>query len=246
MTISNTSVYGITRAIYSARNAMNSWDKSDSFRCLNGNPIVKTIHNEDYDYCQTCPCVHNLSCENDIFVVGKNDLELAKKLCKAGSDHRKFMRMIHVQCDITAPTYWIAEHDTYKIATTRNSCSFMHKGTVKEFTRELFTDDDIYACDFDYSTHAGMLRPQDVFALVLDCLNELRETYNNTKDFKYFRAIRQMLPSGYNILYTWDASYETLHNIYHSRKNHKLSEWHVFCEWIESLPYSELITGGSK
>ncbi len=204
MKIETIEVMGLKGAIHGMRNPLNSWAKSDS---------VETNENEAN------------------YSLGENDLELAKRLCKAGSDHRKFVRMIHVQADITAPVYWIAEHDTYKISTTRNSCSFMHKGTSKMFFVEDFSKDEIDA------------ENNETWQIVLKELNRLRDLFLETKNFTYFRAIRQLLPSGYNILYTWDATYETLRNIYHSRKSHKLVEWHIFCDWIKTLPYSELITG---
>ena len=188
--IENTHVDNILRAVYSARNAMNSWDKSDS------------------DW------------ETD--TLGKNDLNLARRLAKAGPDHGKFLRMINVTCDIVAPLYWVAEHDTYKISTVRNSCSFMHKGVSKPFEISDFT--------IENECKSEMFK-------IIDTLNYLRDLYLESKDFKYFRMIRQILPQGYNIRYTWQANYQVLINIYNSRKNHKLEEWHTFCDWIENLPY---------
>lgn len=200
--IENTHVDNIARAVYSARNAMNSWDKSDS----------------------------------DIYrdTLGEKDLTLAKKLVKAGTDHSKFMRMINVTCDITAPLYWIAEHDTYKVGTTRNSCSFMHKGLSKPFSLKDFSLVELPEVERDcikYGLNDTIMN-----------LNALRDIYLETKDENVFALIRQMLPSGYNQTYTWQANYQVLRNIYHSRKNHRLKEWRVFCRWIETLPYSELIT----
>lgn len=200
--ISNVEVHGIVRAIYSARNAMNSWNKSDS------------------------------DLENEI--LGKKDLDLAKKLCKAGTDHRKFMRMIVVYADITAPLYWWKEYDTYKIATVANSCSTMHKIHDKEFTL------------YDFSCEHLRGSAMNVFQDVIYWLNFYRDEYIQTKDKDYWWQMIQLLPSSYNQKRTVMLNYEVLHNMYHSRKNHKLDEWREFCKWIKTLPYSEIITGSEK
>lgn len=196
--IENAEVYGWEASIRGLRNPMNSWDKSDS--------VLKVP--ED--------------CE---IIIGDNDLNLMKRLAKAGSDHRKFLRMITVAVDITAPIYWVAEHDTYKIGTTRNSCSFMHRGTAKKFELSDFS--------FENSETARELRR------TITKLNKLRTKYIETRDESVFRAIRQLLPSGYNVRYTWHANYEVLVNIYFARRNHRLPEWHTFCDWILTLPYLE-------
>lgn len=220
--IENTEVYGWETAIRGLRNPMNSWSKSDS----------EWI--EGFGYC-----------------VGKNDFELMKKLCKAGTDHRKFMRMINVTCDITAPLYWVAEHDTYKISTVRNSCSFMHKGVSKPFEINDFSvqDGDVYSL-FNKVTpeiigfaDKGLLDKVAMWENIIETLNTLRDKYLETKDENIFQEIRQILPQGYNVRYTWQANYEVLANIYKSRKYHRLPEWREFCKWIEKLPYSELIVG---
>ena len=163
--------------------------------------------------------------------IGENDHALMMRLSKAGSDHGKYLRMINVSVDIIAPTYWVAEHDTYKVASVRNSCSFMHKGTSKPFELS------------DFSIEGEV---DDWWRNTIDHLNSLRDMYLETKDESIFRQIRQKLPSGYNVRYTWQANYAVLKNIYHARKHHRLPEWHTFCEWIESLPYSELITVKGK
>lgn len=199
--LENTEVTGITRAVYSARNAMNSWDKSDS--------DFKTD------------------------TLGENDYKLAMKLAKAGTDHRKFMRMINVTVDITAPLYWISELDTYKVGTVRNSCSFMHKGVSKPFEIT------------DFSTHTKELEVPNMiytYGKLINTLNELREEYLKTKDEDIFQQIRCLLPCGYNLRFTIQLNYEVLANIYRSRRNHRLDEWREFCSWIETLPYSKLIT----
>ena len=163
-------------------------------------------------------------------ILGANDLHLAQTLANAGADHGKFLRMIDVTCDITAPAFWIAEHDTYKVATVRSSCSFMHKGASKPF--EL--DDFIIESDEEKA----------VLLQLIEVLNGWRDKYIETNDFQYFRMIRGMLPHGYKIHYTWHTNYAVLRNIYHARKDHRLSEWHEFCAWIETLPYArELILG---
>lgn len=215
--IENESVSSISRAIYSARNAMNSWDKSDS------------------DF------------EKDI--VGSNDLALAKRLCNAGTDHRKFMRMITVYMDIVAPLYWWKEFDTYKVGTVANSCSTMHKIHAKEFTLEDFSYEhmlpDNYPDEFDFE----IMGPDDVWSsktildLTIIALNTYRKKYLETNDKKYWWQLIQLLPSSYNQRRTVMLNYEVLANIYKSRRHHKLDEWRVFCEWIENLPYAELITG---
>lgn len=207
--IENVDIHGIARAVYSARNAMNSWDKSDS------------------DF------------EKDM--LGDADLELAKKLVKAGTDHSKFMRMITVTFDITAPMYWWKEASTYKVGTVRNSCSTMHTIHKKEFTLDDFSHEHLTDC---YDSN-GQLCCE--FGWILECLindlNAVRELYLETKDKKYWWQIIQLLPSSYNQRSTVQLNYAVLRNIYHSRKAHKLDEWRDFCEWVkDELPYSNLIT----
>ena len=213
--IENESVSNIPRAIYSARNAMNSWDKSDS-------DLEKGI-------------------------VGSNDFALAKRLCNAGTDHRKFMRMIAVYLDITAPLYWWKEFDTYKVGTVANSCSTMHKIAAKEFTLDDFShehlDDDHVSCEVNGGDHFYPLSTLDVLKITIEALNYWRRRYLATKNKEDWWQMIQLLPSSYNQRRTVMLNYEVLANIYKSRKNHKLDEWNDFCNWIESLPCSELITG---
>lgn len=214
--------------IRGTRNPMNSWDKSDSYY----------TYVEDENTLQTAPFE---------FFVGENDLELMKRLAKAGTDHRKFMRMITVYVDITAPLYWWKEFDTYKVGTVRNSCSTMHKITEKEFTLDDFSHEHLI--DTDRETHSKLLRMIPVTTVLEGVIYELnynREKYLETKDKLYWWQIIQLLPSSYNQKATLMLNYEVLANIYHSRKNHRLDEWHDFCKWIESLPYSELITGDGE
>jgi hypothetical protein len=209
--IEYTSVTGWAAAVRGMRNPMNSWDKSDTYEEL------KPIH-----YGNTvCGEIRELT-------IGDKDLDLMKKLVKAGTDHSKFMRMITVTCDITAPLYWWKEMDTYKVGTVRNSCSTMHTITDREFTKDDFSCE--YAQDFT------------VFGEVLHALNRLREMYIDSYDTGYWYALIQLLPSSYNQRATWSANYQVLRNIYHARKGHKLDEWRDFRHWVDTLPYSELIT----
>ena len=228
--IENVEVVGWEHAIRGMRNPLNSWDKSDS----------GWVDFEDWD------CGHGIP-DGDgwAYVIGSNDLDLMKRLAKAGTDHRKFMRMIIVYLDITAPLYWWAECDTYKVGTVRNSCSKMHKITEKEFTLDDFSHEHLI--DTDRETHSKLLRMIPVTTVLESVICELnynREKYLETKDKLYWWQIIQLLPSSYNQRATVMLNYEVLANMYHSRKTHKLDEWCDFCKWIETLPYSELITGG--
>ena len=217
--IENTDVVGWEHAIRGMRNPMNSWDKSDS----------GWIDYEDWD------CGHGIpDGMGNAYVIGDNDLDLMTRLSKAGTDHRKFMRMITVYLDITAPLYWWKEFDTYKVGTVANSCSTMHKIHDKEFTLDDFSCE--YLIDEDViggTEYLGRLKS------VVNDLNEARIEYLETKDKKYWWQMIQLLPSSYNQKRTVMLNYEVLKNMYHSRKNHKLDEWKVFCEWIEKLPYAK-------
>lgn len=196
-------VVGWYNAIMGARNPLNSWDRMDS-----------KIYSDD-------------SCE-----MGPNDYKLLTKLANAGSDHGKFMRMITVYIDITAPLYWWKEFDTYKVGTVANSCSTMHKIQAKEFTLDDFSHEHLGS----YSI--------DVLKNVIETLNQYRYLFNSEKDKVYWWQMIQLLPSSYNQKRTIMLNYEVLKNMYNARKSHKLDEWRTFCKWIESLPWSELITGG--
>lgn len=223
--IENEEIVGWESAIRGMRNPMNSWDKSDSwYGC--GSEFDDHLESEDCDMD---------NCKNCHFCIGKNDLDLMKRLAKAGTDHRKFMRMIAVYVDVTAPLYWWKEADTYKVGTVRNSCSTMHKITEKEFTLDDFSHEHLLESGFN-----------NCLIYVIQCLNAWRERYLETKDKRFWWQIIQLLPSSYNQKATLMLNYEVLANMYHSRKNHKLDEWHIFCDWIETLPYSELITGEIK
>ena len=214
--IENVEVFGWESAIRGMRNPMNSWKKSDSYNC-NDDECKKDCHTKG-------------------FVIGENDLNLMKSLVKAGSDHSKFMRMINVTLDITAPLYWWKEFDTYKVGTVRNSCSTMHKVTEKVFTLDDFSHEHIYD---DVITEPSSLK---VLHSIIDTLNQYRHLYLVSKCKGDWWQIIQLLPSSYNQKATVQLNYAVLRNMYHSRKNHKLDEWVEFCRWIETFPYSELIT----
>ena len=217
--LTNTTVLGFEDAIRGMRNPMNSWDKSDS-------------HYECVDYSATK--------EMDIydFVIGPKDLDLMRVLRNSGTDHRKFMRMITVYADITAPLYWWKEFDTYKVGTVANSCSTMHTIHKKEFTLEDFSHEHILD-----ETFTGEVIPMVLLEATIKCLNENRAHYLSTKDKKYWWQMIQLLPSSYNQKRTVMLNYEVLANIFAARVNHKLDEWHEFCDWIRTLKLSALITG---
>ena len=217
--IENVEVVGWEAAIRGMRNPMNSWEKSDS-----------KVH-----ICECEQWPHNIKKSFD--EVGPNDLDLMKRLRNAGTDHRKFMRMITVYVDILAPLYWWKEFDTYKVGTVANSCSTMHKITEKEFVLD----------DFSHE-HLGDKEKQ-ILLTIVEAMNESRDAFVTwNEDYKhdkkdYWWQIIQLLPSSYNQKRTVMLNYEVLANIYKSRKDHKLDEWQNFCKWTKTLPYSELITG---
>ena len=228
--IEKTETYGWEAAIRGMRNPLNSWNKSDSyFKESNAVEYCNEVCEHKDDDCEE-PCFN--------ICLGENDQKLMKKLAKAGTDHRKYLRMITVSCDITAPLYWWKEFDTYKIGTVANSCSTMHKIHAKEFTLDDFSHEHLLP-----ETYTGYVNPTSVLNGIINLLNENRELYLETKDKKYWWQMIQLLPSSYNQKRTVMLNYEVLANIYKSRKNHKLDEWHVVCDWIKTLPYSELITG---
>lgn len=199
------------------RNSRNSWDKSDSGKEYIENQ--KTANTADFE-----------------FHLGDDDHELMANLCDSGTDHRKFMRMIPVYLDITAPLYWWKEFDTYKVGTVCNSCSTMNCIAEKEFTLEDFSHEHLLSFDHEFNGY-------DVLNSVVNALNCARDTYTQTKDKKYWWQIIQLLPSSYNQRRTVMLNYEVLSNIYKSRRNHKLNEWRDFRNWIKCLRYSDLITG---
>lgn len=205
--IEKTETYGWEAAVRGMRNPKNSWDKSDS-----------TFGNYP-DRVANCD-------------IGENDLALMKTLAAAGNDHGKFLRMITVTVDLTAPLYWWKEFDTYKVGTVADSCSTMHKIHAKEFTMDDFSTDHLKSESLEYMKRH-----------TLKILNLYRDLYLRGKEKGDWWQMIQLLPSSYNQKRTVQVNYAVLKNMYHARKNHKLDEWHTLCAWIEALPYSELITG---
>lgn len=226
--VENVEVLGWEHAIRGMRNPKNSWAKSDS------GPECP------YEKEKCCgECQQN-------FCIGPNDKQLMMALRNAGTDHRKFMRMITVYLDITAPLYWWKEFDTYKVGTVANSCSTMHKIAEKEFTLENFSCEHLLSYWGEEKVNPTIIypcTPMQHLNQTIACLNVCRKKYIETKDKKYWWQMIQLLPSSYNQRRTVMLNYEVLANIYKSRRNHKLDEWHTFCDWIEGLPYSALITG---
>lgn len=224
--IEQTDVYGWAAAIRGMRNPMNSWDKSDTHYHYHGGHCEFCEHDGDSGD-HDCANQHG-TFGGICFAVGENDLKVMKTLSKAGSDHAKYLRMINVTMDVTCHHTWWAEFDTYKVASVRNSCSKMHKIHVKEFVKDDFSHEGIDDC-------GG--RTEEVFLLVVEELERLRNLFNKTQEKKYWRAIIELLPMGYNIKATIQLNYQVLKNIYHARKTHKIFEWHTFCSWCEELPY---------
>ena len=236
--IEDVEVMGMRKAIKGMRNAMNSWDKSDSgfFQC--GCPDVGTIYCGEHDSqclirdCKTCPMRG--------YDIGEKDMDLAKRLIKAGSSDRKFLRMIHVQADVTAPLYWWKQTDQYRIGVTTNSTSTMHtihkrELTIDDFSYEHLISDEPVPCKVVSSKQSLMVQ--------IYILNKYREMYLEYKDKEYWWQIIQLLPSSFNQMRTIDLNYETLLSIYRQRKGHKLDEWREFCKWIETLPYMKEFLG---
>lgn len=226
----NTEVVGWVSAIRGMRNPMNSWEKSDSGWNPDWPRNNYIFVDEDTDnYLE--------------LAIGPNDQKLMTALRNAGTDHRKFMRMITVYVDITAPLYWWKEFDTYKVGTVANSCSTMHKIADKEFTLEDFSCEHLIS---DEAIPCRVYSAKSMMEATVNNLNTFRKLYLETQDKKYWWQMIQLLPSSYNQRRTVMLNYEVIANIYKSRKNHKLDEWSFgFIEWILSLPYSELITGGT-
>lgn len=229
LNVTNTEVFGWQAAIRGMRNPLESWAKSDS------------RWRGEFIYATGMP----------IWDIGPNDLTLMKKLIAAGSDHSKFMRMIHVQCDWEAPLYWWKEADTYKVGTVRNSCSTMHKITEYEFTMDMFAHEHLLSMSnndagdalFLAETNNIRVDGEDLLGLTINVLNYYRERYIKTQDKRYWWQLIQLLPSSYLQKATMDFNYAVLRNMYHSRKAHKQDEWRAdFCNWVKTLPYSELIT----
>lgn len=208
------------------RNPMNSWELSDSEICKGANGF------EDCTVSITGVCPRHENWQEDIFCLGEKDHKLMTQLAKGGAVHAKYRRMIPVFLTIDAPLYWWKEFDTYKVGTVANSCSTMHKIHAKKFTLDDFSHERLekFECG--------------VLMYLIDALNWARDKFLATKEKKWWWHMIQLLPTSYNQKRTVMLNYEVLANIYHSRNNHKLDEWHIFCDWIMQLPYSELITGG--
>lgn len=249
--IENVDVIGWEAAIRGMRNPLNSWENSDSGYVYADKVTSEHIVTEDYG-------------DGIPFVIGTKDQDLMKRLRNAGTDHRKFMRMITVYADITAPLYWWKEFDTYKVGTVANSCSTMHKIADKEFTLEDFScehlfdvkdmipsdqrnknsiNKDIALAAVNVDGNDCYFTPKGFIQMTCNILNRYRSRFLETKDKRYWWQMIQLLPSSYNQRRTVMLNYEVLANMYRSRKNHKLDEWHALCNWIKTLPYSELITG---
>ena len=209
------------------RNAKNSWEKSDS--------IVGTYYGKDFE--------GNDIIDNDSFSLGYNDRDLMEQLSKAGTDHRKYMRMMPAYARITAPLYWWKEFDQYKVGTVSNSCSTMHKIQEKEFTKEDFSCEQLDLLNIAPSYDVNFNCP---LVTAIKYLNSARKKFIKTKDKRYWWQMIQLLPSSYNQTRNVMMNYEVLANMYHSRKNHKLDEWREFCKWIEKLPLSDLITHNAE
>lgn len=229
--VENVEVTGWEHAIRGMRNPLNSWEKSDSgfhhISCLENNEKI----------------VQSFDGMPIVYAVGANDQNLMRRLRNAGTDHRKFMRMITVYLDITAPLYWWKEFDTYKVGTVANSCSTMHKIHAKKFTLDDFSHEHLYN---GWTTEGDMLavsNSMEVLTSTIDTLNQYREIYLYTKEKRYWWQMIQLLPSSYNQKRTVMCNYEVLCNIYESRRDHRLDEWKKLCDWMETLPYSELIVG---
>ena len=234
--IENVDTFGWEAAIRGMRNPMNSWNKSDSgvaYKCGECGVIDRD------DICNT----KEHDCSGYLFYdIGPNDFDLMKRLAKAGPEHAKYLRMVNVTMDITAPLYWWKEFDTYKVGTVANSCSTMHKIHAKEFERDDFSYENL----FDFMMGDIEFLPIEVLDITISCLNECRKRYLETKDKDYWWQMIQLLPTSYNQRRTVQLNYQVLSSMYKQRKNHKLDEWRTFCEWIDMLPYSGLITGNYK
>ena len=215
--IENLHTYGWADALRGMRNPLNSWEKADS--TFEFDPATGSLMKAEF---------------------GPNDKSLMERLVKGGQPHRKFLRQIFVTMDITAPTYWWAEMDTYKVSTTRDSCSIQHKGASRDFEVSDFSfDTELQDCTFNSFSLSDIGGDGDI-ETVLGIVNKYRRLYVETKDYAYFRLMRQFLPSGYNYKATWSGNLEVLLNIYEWRHNHRLSEWHEFCDEIRKIPGMEL------
>lgn len=235
-------VWGFEHAVRGMRNPMNSWDKSDSYRCIVDMSLKKAV---DKTSCDNCPLV--CWCyRSERYILGENDLDLMKRLYKAGTEHRKYLRQIFVSMDITAPLYWWKEFDTYKIGTVANSCSTMHKIHAKEFEPDDFSYDHLISFSSSEDKKGipqitegtdCVISPFGILNDTIRMLNVCRAAYLKTKDKKYWWQMIQLLPSSYNQKRTVTMNYENVMTIINQRSNHKLDEWRLFTIKLESLPY---------
>lgn len=228
MKFENTEVWGFEHALRGMRNSMNSWDKTDS------EYVTHIDYNTDEIY--------------QDFEIGSNDMKLAKQLIKAGNEHRKFLHQIFVSVDITAPMYWWSEFDTYKVGTVANSTSKMHKLASTPITMDCFEMDDYdESVDVEFSENGAYLLVKDAWAHLIKVCENLRKTYNETKDKRYWKELIRLLPESWLQKRTVTMNYENILNMYHQRKNHKLNEWSGkddpakpnFCTWVLELPYAQ-------
>ena len=245
--LENAEIVGWEHAIRGMRNPKNSWDRSDS--CTKGSVWCNEFCGEPIPTCD----------KESGLCIGPNDHNLMSQLAEGGPVHAKYRRMIVVYVDITAPLYWWKEFDTYKVGTVANSCSTMHKIADKEFTKDDFSHEHLWgAWDIDVpeneadtdcyleDQYAEVFLPFDILEGTIKMLNKARELFLETNNKKYWWQMIQLLPSSYNQKRTVMLNYEVLAGIYKWRHNHKLDEWHTFCNWIENLPYNEFITGGKE
>ena len=228
MKFENTEVWGFEHAIRGMRNPLESWNKSDSgcklYCSVEGVCVEKPC---SYDNCNGCTTTE--------YIIGKNDLALMQKLIKAGSEHRKFLRQIFVVVDITAPLYFFKELDTYKVGTAANSTSTMHKLASTPITIDCFEMDDFEDCKDDSNVYVSAIWIENITRL-----EKLRQTYNATKDKRYWKELIRLLPESWLQKRTITMNYENILNMYRQRKNHKLTEWSKsFCDWVKTLPYAE-------
>ncbi|MBO6252631.1 MAG: hypothetical protein J6O49_03125 [Bacteroidaceae bacterium] len=268
--IEDTEVFGWRKAIKGARNPMNSWEKSDSRMCYGSSQqkdlCDHCIYSYDVHGPWNCDLLTGLPGKST-YIIGPNDHKLLMNLCKGGTEEAKWRRMVHVQMDVTAPLYWWKEFETYKVGTVSNSCSTMHKIQAKEFTLDDFScehlidhediewpedfDADhpynitgipVVVRGFDDNYHDLYFSPKGLLNLEVEMFNKCRDLFLKTKDKKYWWQMIQLLPTSYNQRRTIDLNYEVLVAQYRQRKDHKLDEWHQYCDWIKTLPYSEFIT----
>ena len=272
--IENIEVNGFNAAFRGLRNPMNSWDKSDSYFGISSEPYndfdyevsaayvskkypILEEHSKDWE--AHWEEYNNWLLDNGVLkrdsetgaiqyaYIGPNDMDLAQRMIKAGDDEAKFMRMIHIQMDITAPLYLLKEFDTYKVGTVANSCSTMHKIHAKEFTLDDFScehlNDDCLACNVVYGDHSDYLTSLDILKYTIEGLNYWRRRYLTTKNKEDWWQMIQLLPSSYNQKRTVDFNYQTARHMYFARRNHKLDEWHTFTDKLLELPYGKELIG---